>query len=134
MGLCAAWDRGPYVFDGCLRWLLGTHPSSAFHRMWTELGVILPKNPHPRRIHADRRPGRRGPLRARGPGRLEREFKRIAPEDARLIDQLVRAARRCAPLEPPWKALELMTPFEKMKTGLRYLPMLPVVAGGKICP
>ena len=21
-GLCAAWDRGPYVFDGCLRWLL----------------------------------------------------------------------------------------------------------------
>ena len=32
---------------------------------------------------------------------LAREFKRIAPEDSDLIDKLVRAARRCAPLEPP---------------------------------
>src|SRR5690348_12922347 len=23
-GLCTAWHRGPYVFDGCLRWLIGT--------------------------------------------------------------------------------------------------------------
>lgn len=34
-GLCAAWERGPYIFDGCLRWLLGTQPSSPFHRMWS---------------------------------------------------------------------------------------------------
>ena len=39
-GLCTAWHRGPYVFDGCLRWLLGTNPSSAFHQIWTELGAI----------------------------------------------------------------------------------------------
>ena len=60
--------------------------------------------------------------------KLTCEFKRIAPEDGALIDQLVRAARRCAPLEPPLdKPVELMTQFEKMRTGLRYLPMVPVI-------
>ena len=33
-GLCTAWHRGPYVFDGCLRWLIGTRPPSAFHQVW----------------------------------------------------------------------------------------------------
>ena len=39
-GLCTAWHRGPYVFDGCLRWLIGTRPPSAFHQVWQELGAI----------------------------------------------------------------------------------------------
>ncbi len=39
-GLCVAWDRGPYVFDGCLRWLVGTNPSSSFNQIWNELGAI----------------------------------------------------------------------------------------------
>src|ERR1700691_2935582 len=39
-GLCTSWDRGPYVFDGCLRWLLGTSPPSVFHQIWTELGAF----------------------------------------------------------------------------------------------
>src|SRR3974377_1043369 len=39
-GLCTGWERGPYVFDGCLRWLVGTNPSSAFHQVWRELGAI----------------------------------------------------------------------------------------------
>ena len=39
-GLCTAWHRGPYVFDGCLRWLIGAQPPSAFHQIWTELGAI----------------------------------------------------------------------------------------------
>ena len=39
-GLCTAWRRGPYVFDGCLRWLMGAQPPSAFYQVWTELGAI----------------------------------------------------------------------------------------------
>ena len=63
--------------------------------------------------------------------RVEQEFTRIAPENAALIRRLVRAARRSAALEPIEKPLELMTPFEKMRTGLRYVPMVPVVAQWK---
>ena len=36
-GLCAAWDRGPYIFDGCLRWLVGRNrrpPFTGFGPNW----------------------------------------------------------------------------------------------------
>src|SRR5579863_2542183 len=47
-GLCTAWRRGQYVFDGCLRWLIGAIPlvdtPSLFYRMWRELGAIDGRN------------------------------------------------------------------------------------------
>src|SRR5579872_595827 len=43
-GLCTAWKRGHYMFDGCLRWLVAAEPPvkppSPFHKMWRELGAI----------------------------------------------------------------------------------------------
>ncbi len=134
-GLCTAWDRGPYVFDGCLRWLLGTQPSSAFHRIWSELGVMASRKfvSYDEMVRIEGRQGEVLSVPA-DLDKLAREFKRVAPEDAALIDRLVRAARRSASLEPIEKPLEVMTPLEKMKTGLRYLPMLPVVARWKNLP
>jgi len=128
-GLCMSWDRGPYVFDGCLRWLVGTNPSSAFHQIWSELGAIVGRKimPQDEVVRIEGADGQSLSVPA-DLDRLTSEFKRIAPEDAALIDQLVRAARRCASLEPPLEnPLELMTQFQKMRLGLRYLPMVPVI-------
>ena len=128
-GLRTAWHRGPYVFDGCLRWLIGTHPPSAFHQIWQELGAIAGREilTHDEILRFEGADGKTLTVPA-DLDKLTCEFKRIAPEDGALIDQLVRAARRCAPLEPPLdKPVELMTQFEKMRTGLRYLPMVPVI-------
>jgi phytoene dehydrogenase-like protein len=135
-GLCTAWHRGPYVFDGCLRWLLGTHPPSAFNQIWKELGAISGRkvlfNDEILRVEDINGQTLTVPADLDG---LACEFKRIAPEDSRLIDQLVRDARRFSPLEPPLdKPLELMTHYEKMRTGLRYLPMVPVVFRWKNLP
>ena len=55
---------------------------------------------------------------------LARDCKQLSPEDAGLIDKLVRAARRCASLDAPEKAMELMTIPEKMQMMRQYLPML----------
>jgi phytoene dehydrogenase-like protein len=135
-GLCTSWDRGPYVFDGCLRWLFGTNPSSAFHQIWTELGAIAGRKimPEDEVVRIEGADGKSLSVPA-DLDRLSSEFKRIAPEDAKLIDRLVRAARRCASLEPPLeKPLELMTQFEKMRLGMRYLPMLPVILKWKGLP
>jgi len=135
-GLCTAWRRGPYVFDGCLRWLMGAQPPSAFHQIWTELGAIAGRKVF---IHDEisRIEGLDGKTLV-VPADLDKladEFKRFAPEDSSLIDTLVRDARRCAPLEPPLEnALELMTLFEKMKLGLRYLPMVPTIFRYKNLP
>ncbi len=32
-GLCTAWDRKGYTFDGCIHWLVGTKPGSQFNRL-----------------------------------------------------------------------------------------------------
>jgi phytoene dehydrogenase-like protein len=127
-GLCTAWHRGPYVFDGCLRWLMGTRPPSAFHQIWQELGAIAGREilTHDEILRVEAADGKTVAVPA-DLDNLSREFKRIAPEDTALIDQLVRAARRCAALEPPLDPVELMTPLEKMRTGLRYLWMVPIL-------
>jgi len=135
-GLCTAWHRGPYVFDGCLRWLIGTRPPSAFHQIWQELGAINSRKILDQKeiLRVEDTEGKSLSVPS-DLDELAREFKRISPDDSRLIDQLVRAARRCAPLEPPLeKPIELMTHRERMRTGLRYLPMLPVILRWKNLP
>ena len=128
-GLCAAWERGSYVFDGCLRWLVGTHESSSFHQIWQELGVLPGQRTidHHEFLRVEGENGTTLSLSA-DLDQLSRDCRRISPADAARVDALVAAARRCAPLDPPLeKPLELMTGLEKMKLLLGFLPMLPVI-------
>src|SRR5512139_997247 len=39
-GLCTAWERRGYVFDGCLYYLYGTGEGQPFFDMWQELGAV----------------------------------------------------------------------------------------------
>ena len=124
-GLCVAWDRGPYTFDGCMRWLVGTDPASMFHRVWEELGAIDGREiAHPSEFLCVE--GREGQVLSVSTDldQLARDCRQIAPEDARLIDKLVRAARHCGTLDPPEKPVELMTIREKMQLVRQFLPML----------
>jgi len=131
-GLCVAWDRGPYVFDGCLRWLVGTNPSSSLYRIWTELGAIGGRQivEHGEFMRVEGADGQVLSLTS-DLDRLARDLKRIAPEDSTLIDSLVRAARRCAPLDPLEKPLELMSGLEKTKLLVRCFPILLTIARWK---
>jgi phytoene dehydrogenase-like protein len=36
-GLAMSWRRGPYTFETCLHWLIGSKPGGEFHRVWEEL-------------------------------------------------------------------------------------------------
>lgn len=127
-GLCTAWRRGHYVFDGCLRWLVGAHPPSIFHRMWQELGAINGRKVF---VHSDiltiERPDGKKIVVPVDLDAMAREFKRIAPEDGRWIDCLIADVRRCMRLEPLEKPLELMPHRDRIREGLRYLPIVPVV-------
>ena len=135
-GLCTSWDRGPYVFDGCLRWLLGTSPPSVFHQIWTELGAFGGRKimPQDEIVRVESMDGRSFSV----PADLDKfaaDCKQLAPEDAKLIDELVRDARRCAWIEPPLEnPLELMSIPEKMKLGLRFMPVVPVIMKWKRLP
>ena len=135
-GLCTSWHRGPYVFDGCLRWLIGVRPPSVFYQVWRELGALGNRRvfDQPELLRVELADGKSISVPA-DLDELARNFKRIAPEDSRLIDQLVQAARRCRPLEPPIKKpIELMSPREKMRMGMRMMPMLPTILRWKNVP
>ncbi len=39
-GLCTAWKRKNYLFDGCIHYLYGTGEGKPFHNIWKELGAL----------------------------------------------------------------------------------------------
>jgi len=84
-GLCTSWERGDYIFDGCIHSLGGTNPNYNLYKYWNELinmedlefkfwdvlgqfeekGTIV-------KIHSD-------------PEKLKNELLSIAPEDEKFI-------------------------------------------------
>lgn len=92
-GLCTAWTRRGYTFDGCIHHLAGCRPGTSTYRMWEDLGampreVLFPaeltqvETPNGKRltIHTDLE-------------RLEAHLLALAPEDSRPIQRYVRALR-----------------------------------------
>ena len=39
-GLCTAWKRKDYTFDGCIHWLVGSAPNNPLYSIWREIGAI----------------------------------------------------------------------------------------------
>ena len=39
-GLCTAWKRKGYTFDGCISWLVGSAPGTGVYPIWEELGAV----------------------------------------------------------------------------------------------
>ena len=131
-GLCTAWKRGHYMFDGCLRWLVGARPMSDepsfFYQMWQELGAINGRKVfvHDEIFHIEAPDGKKFVV-PTDLDELERQCKLLAPEDAHLIDRLVKDARTSLRLEPLDRPFELMPFRERMHLGMRYLPIVRIV-------
>ncbi|OHD66902.1 MAG: hypothetical protein A2176_12425 [Spirochaetes bacterium RBG_13_51_14] len=103
-GLCTAWKRKGYTFDGCLHWLVGSSPRSSMHRLWEEVGVIQGRTfityEYYSQVLDDR--GNRLILYT-DPGRLREQMVSIAPKDERLINRIIhdikKLSRRDMPVE-----------------------------------
>jgi phytoene desaturase len=39
-GMCTAWVRNGYRFDGCIHWMVGTKPGDGFYQMYREVGAL----------------------------------------------------------------------------------------------
>jgi phytoene dehydrogenase-like protein len=39
-GVCTSWKRGGYTVDGCIGWLVGSSPDSAYYKVYQELGAV----------------------------------------------------------------------------------------------
>ncbi|MFH0848968.1 MAG: NAD(P)/FAD-dependent oxidoreductase [archaeon] len=118
-GLCTAWQRNGYTFDGCIHWLVGSSPRSGLYNIWQELGLIqgrqFLKNEYYARavdeqgnelvIYTDI-------------DRLEENMLKLAPEDERLIKSFTHDMRalskREIPLSPSLGNLLKMLPVLRL--------------------
>lgn len=39
-GMCTAWVRNGYRFDGCIHWMVGTKPGDNFYKLYCEVGAL----------------------------------------------------------------------------------------------
>ncbi len=122
-GVCTAWTRKGYTFDGCIHWLMGSGPGTNMHEMWRELHAVQGR----RFVEWDEYLR----VRTRGgetftvytdPRKLEAEMLRIAPEDGNVIRPLCRAIERMSRVDFPI-TLEKMSVLERVRALAGMVPM-----------
>ncbi|MFC2099514.1 phytoene desaturase family protein [Candidatus Bipolaricaulota bacterium] len=120
-GLCTAWTRKGYTFDGCIHWLTGSAPGDSMFSLWEELGAVQGKTMYDhdvfwRTVGLD---GRVFSIYA-DPDRLEAHMRALSPADAEPIEQLCRWIRQFATFSmPAGEPRELMSALDWLKLAFR---------------
>ena len=93
-GLCTAWKRKGYTFDGCLHDLAGISSHSSLNFLWEELGALQGREImfHEEFWRVESPDGQ--VLKAyTSIDEMERHLKTLSPEDGAVIDEMIRGAR-----------------------------------------
>ena len=98
-GVCTAWKRKGYTFDGCIHHLAGCRPGHKLHRVWRELGALPRPILYPDDLMRVETPDGNAFTAYTDLDRLEAHMKDIAPDDAGAIEDYVRTIRRFARLD-----------------------------------
>ena len=124
-GLATRWNRGGYVFETCLHWLLGSNPDGPLHDMWREVCDIdsLQFLYHEEFVRLETEHGEILRVFAYV-DRLEAEFVRVAPEDAEEVRRFTAAIRHLTDMPFPDPSAGWV---EQGWTILRTLPELPLL-------
>lgn len=124
-GLCTAWERKGYTFDGCIHWLYGTKPGSQFNRLWREVGALkdIEVFDHEVFMRIEGEEGRVLNIYS-DLDRLKSHLLEISPQDTPAIEEITSAARVFSranfPLEKPQ---ELYKPWDLPIFLGRLLPL-----------
>lgn len=95
-GLCTAWERKGYVFDGCIHYLFGSGEGQPFNRMWQELGAVQGRQFVHHEEYQRVTDGRQTLIVYADPDRLERHLLDLSPADEKPIRAFVRGVRKFA--------------------------------------
>ncbi len=127
-GLCTAWYRQGYVFDGCIHYVFGSGPGQPFYSLWEELGVIqaLDFVNHTEFMQL-RGPGGDTLQVFSNPDQFEQHLKAISPQDARLIEAFCKGVRTFKEFDLSLlqqKPKSLMTGADWARVGRQVLPFV----------
>jgi phytoene dehydrogenase-like protein len=130
-GLCTAWERQEYVFDGCIHYLFGSGTGQPFNKIWKELGALEGRQV----IHHDElmrvtSPEGKTLVVYADPDRLEEHMKALSPADSPLIEQFCRAIRVFTHFDMSIlqeKPRSLWTPQDWAVFSQKMLPFMPTL-------
>jgi phytoene dehydrogenase-like protein len=141
-GLCTAWQRKGYTFDGCIHYLFGTAPGQPYHSLWQELGALQDRAivNHRAFMHVvdASDTGKSSPpvVAYVDPDEWEAHLMAIAPEDASLIRPLIQGVRQFLHFDMSLmqaKPRSLSSPLELAQLGRRMLPFVgPLARWGSV--
>jgi phytoene dehydrogenase-like protein len=123
-GLCTAWKRQGYTFDGCIHWIVGTRGDDPWYKLWNELidmkNVSFVDSHEFFRLHGT--DGRHISV-FTDIDKFEAELLAKAPQDAELVKEFTNAARRLSGFRMRFdKAPELYSALDTIRLVLGYLP------------
>jgi len=136
-GLCTAWERKDYIFDGCIHYLYGSAPGQPFYRLWEELGAIqgrgmIHQEEFMRIIGSDARCF----IVYSDPDRLEQHMKELSPADAHLSERFAGGVRQFTRFDMSLlreKPFPLMGAMDWLRLGVKMLPFLqPLMEWGLV--
>jgi phytoene dehydrogenase-like protein len=93
-GLCTAWDRKNYRFDGCIHYLFGSGEGQPFNQMWQELGAVQGRTMLDHAEYQRITDGRQTLIVYADPDRLEAHMLELSPVDAKLIRAFCKGVRQ----------------------------------------
>jgi phytoene dehydrogenase-like protein len=123
-GLCTAWRRRGYVFDGAVRYLAGVNPNTKSHQLWDELQILqdTPIHYYDEFVCIEGRDGRKLHLYT-DVDRLEAHLLALAPQDEAVIEDLIEGVRDFRRLELPVD----LTASDAMEFAAMGREMLPIL-------
>ncbi len=135
-GLCTAWERKGYIFDGCIHYLFGTAAGAPFNQVWRELGVAdRPFLHHKQMLEVRDSSGKTLHVYA-DPDRLADHMKELSPADGDLIDDFTAGIKLFTQFDLSLLSQmpkPLMTSRDWGELGLKMLPYaLPMAKWGAL--
>jgi phytoene dehydrogenase-like protein len=112
-GLCTAWTRRGYTFDGCIHWLVGANPHSQLYVQWQAIGALKGKEfvRHEIVTQIEGDNGKKLILYA-DMDRLEQHLLELSPADATVIKEFTDVVRSRA----DWQKIINPDPHDKYNT------------------
>ena len=96
-GLCTAWERKGYTFDGCIHYLLGSGEGQPYNQIWRELGAVQGRQfVNHRELMRVCAPDGRTLIGFVDPDQLQAHLEELAPTDVRRARALADGVRQFA--------------------------------------
>ena len=135
-GLCTAWERKGYTFDGCIHYLFGSGEGQPFNDLWLELGAIQNRPMINHNEYQRITDGENTLIVYCDPDHLQDHLCQISPQDSPLIKQFCAGVRQFTHFDLSAlyrKPRQLMNTVDWREFGMKMMPyLLPMTKWGTI--